>query len=171
MVLDSERDDRATAEHIVQSSLGGTLEYPTLTCRNCNNGFGRGIEDDLASAMRALDFMDCKGAMPITIKNEVGRVCANLEWNEHKPVQIVVVGGKASRPAAVETIPSLIRNERRITMNTDLGFAWGPYQRAVLRIGYLVTFRDVGYRYALSTVAAETRRMMETDLPPLGVIL
>ncbi len=165
-VLDSKSDQRPTAEHIVQESLGGTLEFPTLTCARCNNDDGRRLQGHLKKAMRALDFLNGKGSMPTVIHNDVGHVVANVDWNMAAPVQIKVLGEKASNVEAVEALPKLFRENAKISMTFKFDFIHEPYLRAVLRVAYLAAFKQFGYNYLLSEGATQVRRVLnDGELP------
>jgi hypothetical protein len=161
---------RPSAEHIRPSSLGGTLEYPVVTCTECNNNHGRKMEAHLKNAMHAFDFLDGKGVMPVTIQNEYGRVSANLDWNA-EPITFRVLGEKASDTRAVEELPTLFREDARITFNMNFGFTWEAYSRAVLRIGYLAAFWRFGYSYAFSDGAGQIREILEGAAVPENLIM
>lgn len=170
-VLDSKSDQRPTAEHIVQESLGGTLEFPTLTCAKCNNGDGRRLQGHLKKAMRALDFVDGKGCMPTVIHNDVGHVVANVDWNMAAPVQIKIVGEKASNVDAVEALPKLFRENAKIGMTFKFGFIQEPYLRAVLRVAYLGAVKQFGYSYVLSEGAAQVRAVLNDGSLPCAFVM
>lgn len=171
-VLDDPKSDRRpTAEHIVQESLGGTLEFPTLTCVRCNSGDGRRFQGHLKKAMRALDFMDGKGTMPTVIHNDVGHVVANVDWNMADPVTIKVLGKKASNVAAVEALPNLFRTNAKINLTFKFDFIQEPYVLAVLRCAYLAAFWRFGYAYALSAGGAQARRVLDGGSLPCAVVM
>jgi hypothetical protein len=171
VVGDPKSDLRPTAEHIVQESLGGTLEFPTLTCSRCNSGGGRRFQGHLKKAMRALDFMDGKGSMPTVIHNDVGLVVANLDWNMGAPVQIKVVGEKGSNVDAVEALPSLFREDGKIKLTFKFDFIQQPYLLGVLRVAYLAAFKNFGYSYAFSEGAAQVRQVMDSGELPCPVVM
>jgi hypothetical protein len=136
VIEDPRSQKRPTAEHIIQKSLGGTLEYATATCMQCNNG--RGItEGSLKKAMEALDFMDGDGSIAMTIENDVGRVAANMIWKPPSPVTIEIVGEKASKIEAVDAVRKSILPDAKLHFTLHYGFTREAYRRAVLRIGYL----------------------------------
>lgn len=159
-----------SAEHIRPSSLGGTLEYPVVTCAECNNKHGRTLEAHLKNAMNAFDFLNGKGVMPVKIKNEYGHVSANLDWNA-SPITFRVLGEKASDTRAVEALPKLFREDAKISFTMNFGFASDPYSRAVLRIGYLAAFWQFGYSYAFSAGAAQVREVLDGAPVPENLIM
>jgi hypothetical protein len=159
-----------SAEHIRPSSLGGTLEYPVVTCTECNNNHGRKMEAHLKSAMHAFDFLDGKGVMPVTIQNEYGHVSANLDWNA-EPITFRVLGEKASDTRALEELPKLFRENAKISFTMNLGFTWEAYSRAALRIGYLAAFWRFGYSYAFSVGARQVREVLDGAAVPENLIM
>lgn len=161
---------RPSAEHIRPSSLGGTLEFPVITCTECNNAHGRQLEAHLTKAMYAFDFLDGKGVMPVKIENEFGHVSANLDWNA-TPITFNVVGEKASDTRAVEALPGVFRQDAKIRFTMNFGFAPEPYWRAVLRIGYLAAFFQFGYRYVFSAGAAQVREILDGAAVPENLIM
>ncbi|MGA3040637.1 MAG: HNH endonuclease [Bryobacteraceae bacterium] len=161
---------RPSAEHIRPSSLGGTLEFPVVTCTDCNNAHGRQLEAHLTKAMHAFDFLDGKGVMPVKIENEFGHVSANLDWNA-TPITFKVVGEKASDTRAVEALPGVFRQDAKIRFTVKFGFAPEPYWRAVLRIGYLAAFFQFGYRYVFSAGAAQVREILDGAAVPENLIM
>jgi hypothetical protein len=170
-VMDDKSPRRPTAEHIIQSSLGGTLEYATATCVGCNNRRGSNVEGDLKNAMSVLDFMDGNGTLPMTLANNVGRVSGNVIANGSKPITIDVLGPKASNMQAVEAMRGNIREDGKLGFTLNYGFRGEAYRRAVLRIGYLAAFKYFGYVYALSEAGAMARAAMASKNPPDGVIM
>lgn len=159
-----------SAEHIRPSSLGGTLEYPVVTCKECNNNHGREMEVHLRNAMHAFDFLDGKGAMPVMIDNEYGHVSANLCWDA-TPITFRVLGEKASDTRAVEELPKLLRENAKISFKMNFRFTWEAYSRAVVRIGYLAAFRQFGYSYAFSAGAAQVREILDGAVVPENLIM
>lgn len=159
-----------SAEHIRPSSLGGTLEYPVVTCTECNNKHGRKMEAHLKNAMHAFDFLAGKGVMPVKIQNEYGHVSANLDWNA-EPITFRVLGEKASDTRAIEELPKLFRENAKIIFTMNFGFTREAYSRAVLRIGYLAAFWRFGYSYAFSVGAAQIRQVLEGGAVPENLIM
>jgi len=159
-----------SAEHIRPSSLGGTLEFPVVTCTKCNNNHGRKMEAHLKNAMQAFDFLDGKGVMPVKIQNEYGHVSVNLDWKA-EPITFRVLGKKASDTRALEELPKLFRENPKITFTMNFGFTWEAYSRAVLRIGYLGAFWRFGYSYVLSVGASQIRQVLEGAAVPENLIM
>lgn len=171
LIEDAASGQRPSAEHILQLSLGGTLEFATLTCGECNNRHGQELQGHLTKAMKALDFMEGKGAMPIVIENDIGHVAANLDWNLADPVTIKIVGDKASKVEAVEGIPEMLRSTSKLTFKLRFGFVPLSYWRAILRVGYLAAFREFGYAYGFSKEAAQVREILDGGVVPEGIFL
>ena len=158
-----------TADHIVPESVGGAI--CTLTSKHCNNTHGSTLDSHLKKAMDAFDFLSGKGTLPAVIKNSVGHISANMDWNDATPVKINIIGEKASHPAAIEDLHCRFPIDRKLSFTLSFGFIPEAFWRAILRVGYLAAFHQFGYAYALSKGGAQVREALSARFLPNNVIL
>jgi hypothetical protein len=168
-VCEGDSPSLPTADHIVPGSVGGAIR--TLTCKHCNNTHGATLDSHLKKAIDAFDFLSGKGTLPAIIGNSVGRISANLDWNDASPVKIDIIGEKASHPAAIEDFRRSFPIDREFSFTLSLGFIPEAFWRAVLRVGYMVAFHQFGYAYALSKGGAQVREAISGRFLPNNVIL
>ena len=116
--------DRVTKEHIIPSSLGGTLI--TLTCKDCNNESGSRLESHLVQRVR----VDSRNK-PVLATIDFGRAKFRAEMRVPRPdgKKIAIVGiAKQSDPRQVtEAIRILSEEEwhgREVKM--DIGLRYIP---------------------------------------------
>jgi HNH endonuclease len=160
---------RPTADHVIPESVGGTLCI--LTCKHCNNTHGSALDSRLKKAMDALDFLSGNGSLPILIKDTIGHISANLDWNDASPVRINVVGEKASHPAAIENLRRRLSVDRKLDFTVRFGSVPEVFWRAILRVGYMAAFQQFGYAYALSRGGAQVREALSGGVLLNNIVL
>lgn len=144
--IDTEPPD-LTEEHIIPRKLGGTLI--TLTCRNCNGVHGAKLDSHLIQMLRSQDAIDGVGTKLLRGTIEIGGILlpTDIDWKATKN-ETTSFRLRRNNAARFDHIRQVFRNGVP-NIGVKLKFDYIPHRAclAVLRIAYLVMFREFGYRY------------------------
>ncbi|MGA7235037.1 MAG: HNH endonuclease [Bryobacteraceae bacterium] len=152
-----------TEEHIIPGELGGRLT--TLTCKGCNNRHGAELDSQLIQRLRVHDALDGEHEWPLKGRIEVAgmTVPADIDWRAHRhdTTQFQL---RRFDPAVHAAIKQSFRDGNVDNINVHFSFGYIPYRTdiAILRIAYLASFRNWGYRFIL-TPAIQLMRNLIND--------
>jgi len=144
-----------TLEHCIPQSLGGTLSTATLVCKDCNNGMGSTIDSHLKKKLDADDFLNGKSDLSrrCSINLGGGNVRADFEIRtvNEIPEMTFVFDDKRSDPNQYQKAISYLHNNHGSTFSfqfdVSLNYKTRNSRVSLLRIAYLMMFRQFGYPY------------------------
>lgn len=151
---------QVSIEHCIPEAVGGTLSTVTLTCTQCNNDMGSAIDSQLKSRFDAEDFLaglsgDTTRAW-ITV-GDGGQVRADMRLSNRDGQRSMDVyfDEKHSPPGHFDEAMRVLRAEAAdpqgvsFDFNVEFRFNQRKAHVALLRIGFLMMFRQYGYSYIL----------------------
>jgi hypothetical protein len=156
-----------TEEHIIPKELGGRLV--TLTCKDCNNSHGHEIDAHLIQMLRALDSVAGIGRKPLRGRIQMKGITVPTDVDWKASVQEVTTFRlRRFNPAVHEAIQQHMRDGEVESFKITLSLDYIPARAClgVLRIAYLVMFRELGYSYILSSAARVVREMLKQYANP-----
>jgi HNH endonuclease len=176
---------RLTAEHCIPESVGGTLDTATLICKRCNNGMGASIDTHLTQKHSADEFLAglSKKAKRMWMEVGEGRARAELKVTGKKgeqPKLSVLFDRNRSKPVKFDALVSALdegmKNPEGFKWKFDIDIRYSPrrYRVALLRIGFLMMFRQFGYPYVLDNNVAQVREQLlhpDCDIIPEPVAI
>lgn len=163
----SDSNGHISIEHIIPGSIGGNVT--TLTCRECNNQHGTDLDAHIAARFKAEDAFAGKTSKPLKGRVSIGHgeMAVDVHWG---PDSVVMRGvSRASSPArviALESELNVASDGSEIHLNIPLGYRLLNSQLAILRMAYLLMFRQFGYGYIFHPNLAQIREQIndiETD--------
>lgn len=154
--------ENLSREHVVPGAVGGSQE--TLTCWQCNNIDGHKLDSHLTQFQRIRDACLGHGSLKTIMDVEGNKMTANLELSEgQRKFQIVA---KATNPAAINAAQAELRsgNVDELNFTILLNYNKNRFNTALLRIAYLVLFRQFGYSYIRQEIVQVIRtRIADSD--------
>lgn len=176
--IDTLQDTEAlTVEHSIPGALGGTKETATLTCKRCNNTGGTLLDAHLANRFASEQFIQGLKADSTRswVEIEGARVRANvrIEGEDEQQIHFELLQ-KHTNPRDFDKVRRILEGKRtgsllQVGVAPDLKFSPLNARVALLRIGFLLMFRQFGYGYALSPGAQVVREQIlapNTELIP-----
>ncbi len=147
------KDPKLSLEHCVPKSLGGTSL--TLTCKNCNNSFGKAIDSHLKNKIAAEDaFQGLGGTVDGKFSIEGNAIRCNIGFGrgDGKNISLQTIV-KASDSRAIDAAFGIV--EQRIKCNETFrgtisfspGYAENLWKVALVKAAFLLMFRQFGYSY------------------------
>lgn len=170
---------RLSLEHCIPEAVGGTPKTLTLTCTDCNTDMGSRVDSHLKGRLAGEDFWAGRSGEPNRIWLDINgnQVRANLQFSRgDKPSFSIVLDPRNSHPRDFEAVAAALSAEAEDPKG--LGIRFGGSLRynarkasvALLRIGYLMMFRQFGYPYVLHRNLDRVRRQIQSPdeaiLPP-----
>jgi HNH endonuclease len=161
-------DDGLSLEHIIPGALGGT--YVTLSCRRCNRRQGSALDAHLVRMIRTLDWAAGDGS---TLKGTVQIGDAELpmegSWSAgEEPTTIKILGGKPKLLEEFQTMARGMGEGDTVNLTFSLAYVELKARRALVRLGYLALFDQLGYQYVLSGAGECVRKLLaEGDIDAL----
>jgi HNH endonuclease len=150
--------ERISVEHCIPKKLGGTLATSTLTCTRCNNRMGSAVESHLKSRLENEAILDGKSKNSLrawVTVGQAGKVRASMTFKgDLKEIGIHIDDKRSPKGHSLEATQALkaaIDNPAGTGIQLSLALP-GNIRRsdiALLRIGYLMMFRQFGYGYIL----------------------
>ena len=176
---------RLTVEHCVPESVGGALDTSTLICKACNNGMGASIDTHLSRKHTADEFLAGLSSKTKRMWMEVGDGRARAELKVtgrkgEKPKLSVIFDRSKSEPVMfdnlVRALDEGMKNPDAFKWKFDIDLRYSPrrYRVALLRIGFLMMFRQFGYPYVLDDNVAQVREQLlhpDRDIIPDSVAI
>jgi hypothetical protein len=164
--------DRAelTEEHVIPKKLGGTLV--TLTCKRCNSTHGAELDAELIQMVRCHDSLQGVGSTRFKGHLEVAgiRVPTDVDWNLAVPAESTNFLLRRFNPAIHAQLREALKSGTVDTVKVHMSFGYNEARAnlAALRIAYLASFREAGYRYILTPAVQRIRQLIERfdDSPP-----
>lgn len=158
----SNRDGDLSIEHIIPRSIGGNII--TLTCRKCNNKLGTELDAHIVAKFNAEDGFAGKRIEPLKGRVSIGHgeMAVDVHWGQDS-VEMRGVS-KASNPAritALERELNLASDGSEIHLNIPLGYRALNSQVAILKMAYLLMFRQFGYGYILHPNSSQVREQID----------
>jgi len=155
------RNGSISLEHIIPGSVGGHII--TLTCRQCNNQHGTDLDAHIAARFKAEDAFAGRLDEPLKGKISItsGEMSVDVYWGQDN-VEMRGVA-KASNPAKWMRLLSemnVASAGTEIHLNIPLGYKAINAQLAILRMAYLLMFRQFGYGYILHPNLTEVREQI-----------
>lgn len=163
--------DGLSLEHIIPRALGGT--YVTLSCRRCNNRQGSALDAHLVRMIRTLDWEEGDGSsLKGTVRIGDAELPMQISWSTGEvPKTIKILGGK---PKLIEEFQTMARGMGEgdiVNLTFRFDYVELKARRALVRLGYLALFAQLGYRYILSEAGAFVRRLLaEGDIDALRAL-
>jgi hypothetical protein len=149
-----------TIEHCIPRSLGGTLTTSTLVCRACNNTAGTNLDKHLANKFDAESFFQGISAKAMPIEMNVHGAVVRGDWRftaGGKPTFELYICGKRNGSKQIDffksSLTSLLGNAdgSGIEVSAKMQYRGRNAIAGLLRIGYLMLFRQFGYGYILNS--------------------
>jgi hypothetical protein len=159
-----EENSAPSVEHCIPRTLGG--RFLTLTCTQCNNGAGTELDAHLVRRLQADDFLAGVGDRPMDVDFSVEghRIRSSMTFRvgEKRSFHLRVIR-RATDPAKLEAAVALLRSGREgIKGECSIDFGYNPRRArvALLRVAYLLMFRQYGYGYCMFQHAEVVRRQV-----------
>lgn len=154
-----------TEEHIIPEKLGGHLT--TLTCKNCNSTHGTGLDSHLIQMIRAQDALEGSSARPLSGRLDLGEKQFPTHIILDAASKTVEFKMRKSHPSAPQETrrffaenPPTEQNPLTISLQANLGYIPIRAFIALLRIGYLAMFKQLGYSYVNSPAVDVIRQSL-----------
>jgi hypothetical protein len=157
-------------EHAIPECLGGTNATATLTCTRCNNIGGSAVDVHAQRRLAADEFLAgiyeqeaYRGSVEIAGSKVQAEIA--IRAGQEKSMKVRPVP-KCSRPGQIEAIERELMarvsdpNPIEIRFSVDLGYKAPNSNAALLRIGFLMAFRQFGYGYILHENVEQVRRQI-----------
>jgi hypothetical protein len=169
----AEADQCLTLEHIIPDGLGKRL--PALTCKTCNNDVGGAKLDSHLHKKLAIESFLIGSGKPVAAGLRIGGHHVAVDWE-----RIPGEGGVKNNLRIIEkaTAPSALQGSKEAMLGLSEGdelnltFQIASERRvrmSLLKAGYLLGFRELGYRFILhqnlSVVRQQIQRPEEMLLP------
>lgn len=178
--LDQAFDNCLTLEDVPPKSLGG--KALTLTCKECNNTAGSGLDEELRKKLMTHELVDgVTGSIidaKITLDKELSvygtvshRKGGGLDFHLYR-------NGPNAEPQRSRCIPRVMEHLEKKKLH-EVQFNSKPYkirnaEVALLRIAYLKAFSTFGYGFLfnenLALIREQIQKPTEEILPSLGSI-
>ena len=136
-----------TLEHNPPKTLG-TQKAEILTCKKCNNNFGKDYDNVVRNLLVAESFLLNDNQMPIesNIKIDNYQISSLITRNE-KGIYIQPI--KKSNPRALDYLSGQIISNKPVHIRPNLTVPdWKEYSFGLLKIAYLKAFELFGYYFA-----------------------
>lgn len=158
------RDRSVTEEHVVPSSLSGRIV--TLTCAECNNKHGSGLDAHIHTKMRMKDVFQGLRSHTAAITVDGARMAASItmpQYTEGKTPTLTIEGlPDKSAPRHTDHVEkALLAGTRQVTLTYTFKLSIPKSQSALLRMAYLMMFHYFGYFYPRLKVARQLREIIE----------
>lgn len=138
-----------TIEHIIPSSLGGSLL--TLTCKDCNSLGGTLLDSHLVNRLRTEDLLAGKASSPLRGEFILGseRITADIYLSTTANPNIRIIGiPELSNPQKLQKInDEFDSGVQSFQIAGKLGYKDLPSRVSILKIAYLMAFSYFGYGY------------------------
>jgi hypothetical protein len=150
--------------------MGGTNVTATLVCTECNNWGGSSLDVHLKNRLEAEDFFQGISDKPQRSWIKVGDFKARADWSfrhGERPECDLQMHRKNTNPAEVEGIQRAFQKCRETAdgmsfkLTVELGFNPWRSHVGLLRMAFLLAFRQFGYAYALNGCAALVRKQIQ----------
>ncbi|MBM3982419.1 MAG: HNH endonuclease [Planctomycetes bacterium] len=160
---------RLTVEHCIPESLGGTTGTSTLICAGCNNRMGASVDAHLSRKYEADAFLTGTSAKTkrVTVEMGRGRARADMKVTAGERTHVTVTFDRDhSQPQefdeAMRALEEGMKKPEGFKWKFDVNMGYKPKQTrvALLRIGFLMMFRQFGYPYVLDSNLAQVREQL-----------
>ena len=163
-----EKPERLSVEHCIPGRVGGTLATATMTCTDCNNGMGSQLDAQWKRRAEVLGFLTGKSARPTDCVLTVGGIKVRGEWSlsiDGLPKSDITLDAKRSNPKDMQAVQAAMQKLLRDPENAKftLSFPWFKERHsrvALLRMAFLMMFRQFGYSYILLPCMERVRRQI-----------
>lgn len=158
-----------TIEDCIPKKLGGTKVTTTLQCAECNNTAGSKLDAQIRNRIHFEEFFEGTSSAPTRVTLELGAAKATADWFNGKsdtPSMKLAIDGRRSFTEHVNTIAnsmdSFVKARGQVEMKLSFkpGFKKRESNIALLRIGFLMMFRQFGYSYILNPCVARVRQQI-----------
>lgn len=138
--------DLLSIEHIVPSSVGGTLE--TLTCKECNNKTGSSLDAHLQRRISSEDTIRglTEEILRGTVKIGEGQFTADIKLSQER-VEIAAIPSYSNPSGLDKAIMEIETGASSMNLKVNLGFTRTASSAAIVRSAYLTMFHHFGYGY------------------------
>jgi hypothetical protein len=172
--IDSE-EPRITEEHIIPEMLGGRPPFVTLTCKDCNSTHGAKLDSHLIQMIRAHDSLAGVGTKPLYGRMHLAGKSHPIDINFNAATKTLETKMRRGHPAVPTQVREFFTNnpgtlDNPITIKHEVTLEYIPDRAnlALLRIGYLAIFKQLRYRYILSSAVDVIRQIiMKYETPPI----
>ena len=146
-------------EHIVPSSVGGTLE--TLTCKECNNKTGSSLDAHLQRRISSEDTI--RGLTEESLRGKVkigeGEFTADIKLSQER-VEVTALRSYSNPGSLDKSVMEIEAGASSMNFQVNLGFTRTASSAAVVRSAYLVMFHHFGYGYIKFDLLDRLRRFI-----------
>lgn len=159
---------QVSIEHCIPESLGGTLATSTLLCTHCNNTSGSFYDAQYAKQFFAEEFFQGTSDRSMPGQIEVQGAIMRGDWkfsNAERPRVEFLIRHERNHP---NHLPEAKAKMKRMHSEADgamtFTFPWPFHQWrarvALLRMAFLMMFRQFGYAYAFHPCAERVRNQI-----------
>ena len=176
-------ESQLSSEHVPPTSaakLIGEKGFETLTCKQCNNGYGTEYQNDLKHFLihQLWQSGDYDGEIPgeVTVPGSSALKC-NIIWN-NKGIQIIGVP-KANNPLVTKGHESILNSlvqtktpDWSFHLEGNLGYRRAKVWNAYLHAAYLMANIRTGCMYSFSSAGIALRKLIvEESCSQLGACI
>lgn len=173
--LEPNQDNFLTIEHVPPKSLGGSNII--LTCKNCNSEHGRNLDGQLYNKIKAHRFMKSEQEAELNVRYRIAdKIPSDGKLLRRATGEIVFhFDADRTNPKFKEDILQILQGKKG-EVKLDFTFQKGEDNKAtlsMLRTGYLLAFKKLGYAFVLSKSAQKISSMLmkEESLSSVPLIL
>ncbi len=177
------KDPKVILAHCVPDSLRGKMT--TLACAACDNNAGRDIDIHLINRLRTTSFFG--GHSPASRRvwfhtdgqraRADYRIMRGPEGDIHHEFRLDEASSPPGQPEAMRQAMEsgeAFRHPMRVTQRGQMSFSMDLSRVALLRAGYLLAFRSLGYSYILhpnlNRLRAQFQEPQEAVIPGRPVV-